>query len=139
MTKILKTLAVLSIVFGNAAFAHSSADVNGMSVVFGGEPEPMLDAERQNLRWRFTDAETNEPITDLEALEAVITFDGEEIGAFTARGSRRDPGMYQTFHIFSMPGEGKVTLSFKRNGSDELHTVTFSFTVNSRKDYLIPQ
>lgn len=139
MKKILKTLVVLSMFLGSAVFAHTSADINGMSVLFGGEPEPMLDAERQNLRWRFTDAETNEPIMDLEALEAVITFDGQEFGTFTARGSRRDPGMYQTFHIFSKPGAGKVTLRFKRNGSDEVHTVTFSFTVNSRQDYLIPQ
>ncbi len=138
MTNILKTLAILSVFFGAAAFAHSSADVDGMSVVFGGEPEPMLDAERQNLRWRFTDSETKEPVTDLEALEAVITFDGQEFGAFAARDSRRDPGMYQTFHIFSMPGEGTVTLSFKRKGDDEIHTITFSFTVNSREDYLIP-
>ena len=138
MKSSLKKLAVLSVFFGAAAFAHSSADVNGMTVVFGGEPEPMLDAERQNLRWRFVDAETNEPITDLEALEAVITFDGQEFGAFAARGSRRDPGMYQTFHIFSTPGEGKVTLSFQRNGSDAVHTVTFTFSVNSRNDYLIP-
>ena len=139
MTKILKTLAIISVFFGAAAFAHSSADVNGMSVLFGGEPEPMLDEERQNLRWRFTDSETDEPVADLEALEAVITFNGQKFGTFTARGSRRDPGMYQTFHIFSTPGAGTVTLSFKRNGDDEVHTVTFSFTVNSRKDYLIPQ
>jgi hypothetical protein len=139
MSKSLKALVFFSAFFAVTAFAHSSADVSGMSVVFGGEPEPMLDAERQNLRWRFTDAETNEPITDLEALEAVVTFGGKKYGAFNARGSRRDPGMYQTFHIFSMPGEGEVTLSFKRNGSDEVHTVSFSFTVNSREDYLLPQ
>ena len=114
-------------------------EVNGISVLFGGSPEPMVDAERQNLVWRFTDANTKEPITDLEALEAVIAYDGKEFGAFTARGSRSDPGMYRTTHIFSIPGEGKVTLRFKREGSDEVHTITFSFRINSRKDYEIPR
>ena len=98
-----------------------------------------LRFERQNLRWRITDAKTKEPITDLTELQAVVRFDGEELGSFTARGSRREPGLYQTFHIFSKPGDGEVTLSFKREGSSKVHTVTFSFSVNSRKDYEIPR
>lgn len=139
MNNILNKLIFLLVLFGAMAFGHERAEVNGISVLFGGSPEPMVDAERQNLVWRFTDANTKEPITDLEALEAVITYDGKEFGAFTARGSRRDPGMYRTTHIFSIPGEGKVTLSFKREGSDEVYTITFSFRINSRKDYEIPR
>ena len=128
MKNFLNNLIFLLVFCGAVAFAHSSADVDGMSVLFGGEPEPMLDAERQNFRWRFTDAKTKEPITDLTELQAVVRFDGEEFGSFTARGSRREPGMYQTFHIFSKPGDGEVTLSFKREGSSKIHTVTFSFS-----------
>lgn len=139
MKNFLHKLIFLCVFFAAMAFAHSRADVDGMSVLFGGEPEPMLDAERQNLVWRFTDADTSEPVTDLEELQAVVRFDGEEFGPFTARGSRREPGLYQTFHIFSKPGDGEVTLSFKREGSSEVHTVTFSFSVNSRKDYEIPR
>jgi len=139
MKNILNTLIFLSVFYGAMAFAHSSADVAGMSVLFGGEPEPMLDDERQNLRWRFTDTMTKEPITDLTELQAVVKFDGQEFGSFTARGSRREPGMFQTFHIFSKPGDGEVTLSFKREGSSKVHTVTFSFSVNSRIDYEIPK
>ena len=138
MKTFLNKLIFLSIFCGPMAFAHSSADVDGMSVLFGGEPEPMLNDERQNLRWRFTDAKTNEPITDLTELQAVVKFDGQDFGSFTARGSRREPGMYQTFHIFSQPGDGEVTLSFKREGSSKVSTVTFSFSVNSRKDFEIP-
>lgn len=139
MINALRKLVFLSIFCGALAFAHSRADVDGMSVLFGGEPEPMLDAERQNLVWRFTDSETDEPVTGLEELQAVIKFDGEEFGPFTARGSRREPGLYQTFHIFSKPGDGEVTLSFMRDGNSKVHTVTFSFIVNSREDYVIPK
>ena len=139
MKNTLSRLVFLAIFCSAVAFAHSRAEVDGMSVLFGGEPEPMLDAERQNLVWRVTDAGTKEPVTDLEELQAVVLFDGEEFGPFDARGSRREPGLYQTFHIFSKPGEGEVTLNFKREGSSEVHTVTFSFTVNSREDYEIPK
>ena len=33
-----------------------------------------------------------------------------------------------------MPGDGEVTLSFKREGNDKIYTVTFSFSVHSRKE-----
>ena len=139
MNNMLSKLILVLIFFGATAFGHDRKNVDDISVLFGGEPEPMVDAERQNLVWRFTDANTKEPITDLEALEAVITYDGKEFGAFTARGSRRDPGLYRTTHIFSIPGEGKVTLSFKREGNDKIYTVTFSFSVDSRKELEIPR
>ncbi len=99
----------------------------------------MVNDERQFLRWKFTDVETNELITDLEALEAVVTFAGKEVGTFTARGPRRDPGVYKTSHIFAVPGEGEVTLSFKREGNDKIYTVTFSFSVISRHELIIPR
>ena len=139
MKNIVHKLILLCVFFAAMAFSHSRADVDGMSVLFGGEPEPMLDAERQNLVWRFTEADTDEPVTDLEKLQAVVKFGGEEFGPFTARGSRREPGLYQTFHIFSKPGDGEVTLSFMRDGNSKVHTVTFSFIVNSREDYVIPK
>jgi hypothetical protein len=139
MNNMLGKLILVLIFFGATAFGHDRTNVDDISVLFGGEPEPMVDAERQNLVWRFTDANTKEPITDLEALEAVITYDGKEFGAFTARGSRRDPGLYRTTHIFSIPGEGEVTLSFKREDNDKVYTVTFSFNVASRKELEIPR
>ena len=139
MNNMLSKLILVLIFFAATAFGHDRTNVDDISVLFGGEPEPMVDAERQNLVWRFTDANTKEPITDLEALEAVITYDGKEFGAFTARGSRRDPGWYRTTHIFTMPGDGEVTLSFKREGNDKIYTVTFSFSVLSRKELEIPR
>lgn len=138
MRNILNKFVLVLIFFAATAFSHSRTNVDDISVLFGAEPEPMVDAERQYLVWRFTDANTKDPITDLEALEAVVTFAGKEAGTFTARGSSRDPGLYKTTHIFTMPGEGEVTLSFKRQGGDKTYTVTFSFTVGSRKEIEIP-
>ena len=139
MNNMLSKLILVLIFFGATAFGHDRTNVDDISVLFGGEPEPMVNDERQVLRWKFTDVDTNELISDLEALEAVVTFAGKEAGTFTARGSRRDPGVYKTTHIFTMPGEGEVTLSFKREGNDKIYTVTFSFSVMSRKELEIPR
>ena len=119
---------------GSNAFAHDRTVVSGMTIVFGGEPEPMLVDEREYLVWRFADATTKEPIADIEEAEALITFGGKEYGKFTARGSRRDPGSYKTSHIFTKPGELKAVLTFKRKGSDKLETVTFTYEVHARKE-----
>ena len=135
----LSKLILVLTVFGATAFGHDRTNVDDISVLFGGEPEPMVNDERQVLRWKFTDVDTNEIITDLETLEAVVTFAGKEAGTFNARGSRRDPGVYKTTHIFTMPGEGEVTLSFKREGNNKIYTVTFSFSVMSRKELEIPR
>ena len=134
-----KLLFVFFLFSGPAGFAHDRSEVGGFLVVFGGEPEPMIVDERQNLAWRFTDAKTDELITDMETLEAVITFAGKKSAPFTARGSRRTPGIYKTVHIFTQPGGGEVTLSFKRAGSDTVNTITFSFTVHPRSDIEIPK
>ena len=139
MNNMLSKLILVLTFFGATAFGHDRTNVDDISVLFGGEPEPMVNDERQVLRWKFTDFDTNEIITDLETLEAVVTFAGKEAGTFTARGSRRDPGVYKTTHIFTMPGEGEVTLSFKRQGNDKIYTVTFSFSVMSRKELEIPR
>ncbi len=139
MNNMLGKLILVLIFLGATAFGHDRTNVDDISVLFGGEPEPMVNDERQVLSWKFTNVDTNELITDLEALEAVVTFGGKEAGIFTARGSRRDPGVYKTTHIFTMPGEGEVTLSFKREGNDKIYTVTFSFSVMSRKELEIPR
>ena len=120
------------------AFGHESREIAGMQVVFGGEPEPVLDGEICFLRWRFSDLKTEEPVAALEAVSAKIQFDGKEFGPFEARGSRRNPGTFQSQHIFTKPGEGEVTLSFKKAASDEVLTLTLPFTVRSRKSIEIP-
>ena len=139
MKNLLTTVLLLGfMVSGTMAFAHERAAVAGLNIVFGGEPEPILTDERHSLVWRFNDAETEELVADLEDLEAVITFGGHEHGPFTARGSRLNPGTYRTSHIFTQPGDGEVTLRFKRAGSDTVNMITFSFTVHPRSDMEIP-
>lgn len=139
MNIMLSKLILVFVFFAATASSHERKNVDDISVVFGGEPEPMVNDERQVLRWRFTNVDTNELVTDLEALEAVVTFEGKVAGTFTARGSRRDPGIYKTTHIFTSPGEGEVTLSFKQEGNDKVYSVTFSFSVLSRKELEIPR
>ncbi len=131
-------VAILSLTVAATAFGHETRDIAGMQVVFGGEPEPVLDGEICFLRWRFSDLKTEEPVATLEALSATIQFDGKEFGPFEARGSRRNPGTYQTRHIFTTPGDGDVTLSFKKAGSDEVLTLTLPFAVHPRKSIEIP-
>lgn len=139
MNNMLSKLILVLIFFAAAASSHDRKNVDDISILFGGEPEPMVNDERQVLRWKFTNVDTNELVTDLEALEAVVTFEGKVAGTFTARGSRRDPGIYKTTHIFTTPGEGEVTLSFKQEGNDKVYSVTFSFSVLSRKELEIPR
>ena len=67
-------------------------------------------------------------------MSAVITRNGHEFGPFEARGARRDPGLRQTRHIFSEPGEYDVVLTFKKTGDPAAHSVTFAFTIRDRKD-----
>lgn len=129
-------IAVLAV--AGVASSHERQEIAGMQVVFGGEPEPVLDGEICFLRWRFTDLESKEPVGDLEDLSATLSFDGKEFGPFEARGSRRNPGTYQTRHIFTKPGEGSVTLTFKKPGGDESHSLTLSFRVRPRKSIEIP-
>ena len=131
-------LFISTITHTNNSFSHERNVVGGMSILFGGEPEPMLNDERQFLRWRFTDVRTDEPVINLEELQATIKFDGSMSEPFTVRGSFRDPGMYQSNHIFTKAGAGEVTLSFKKEGDDKMLSITFPFKVDSRDKYEIP-
>ena len=90
------------------------------------------------IRKFFSDLKTEEPVATLEDVSSLIEFDGKEYGPFYARGSRRNPGTYQTRHIFTTPGDGDVTLSFKKAGSDEVLTLTLPCAVQPRKSIEIP-
>ena len=138
MKTLIRIFLLIPLLYVTTAFSHETVEIDGLSVLFGGEPEPMLDGERQYLRWRFIDTKTNEPASDLEDLQATITIDGKEFGPFKARGSRRDPGAYQTLHIFTKAGEAEATLSFKRSGKDKVNKLVTSFTVRSRKTLEVP-
>ena len=120
------------------AIAHERKEVAGLSVLFGAEPEPALTGRVQFLRWRFRTVDSEEPFSDLEDLAVVITRDGQDHGPFESRVSRRDPGLVQTQHIFTAPGEYDVVLSFRKSGSEETHSVAFTYRIRDRRDLEIP-
>ncbi len=46
MNNVLGKLILVSVLFGATAFGHDRKDVDDISVLFGGEPEPMVNDER---------------------------------------------------------------------------------------------
>ncbi len=124
---------------GSTAVFHETKEVAGLRVTFGAEPEPALTEEMQFLRWRISTLADREAYTDLQDAEVVITRDGEEFGPFRVRGSRRDPGQYQTQHIFTAEGEYESVLSFRKGEEKEVHTVDFTFRIRERATLEIPR
>ena len=124
---------------GGTAVFHERKEVAGLAVVFGAEPEPAITEEMQFLRWRISSLADEEAYTDLQDAEAIIKRDGEEFGPFPVRGSRRDPGLYQTRHIFTAEGEYESVLSFRKGEEEEVHTVDFTFRIRERATLEIPR
>ena len=118
---------------------HERKEVAGLSVVFGAEPEPAITEEMQFLRWRISSLADEEPYADLQDAEVTVARDGEEFGPFPVRGSRRDPGLYQTQHIFTTEGEYESVLSFRKGEEEEVHTVDFTFRIRDRATLEIPR
>jgi hypothetical protein len=127
-----------AVLLPSLASAHERKEIAGLVVVFGAEPEPALTGEIEHLRWRFQPADSDEPFEDLEDATVVITRDGTEYGPFDARRARRDPGLLQTRHIFTVPGEYEAVLTFKQKGSSEVHSITFAYRIRDRRDIEIP-
>jgi len=124
---------------GGATMFHETKEVAGLAVTFSAEPEPALTEEMQFLRWRIRSLDDKEAYTDLQDAEAIIKRDGEEFGPFPVRGSRRDPGLYQTRHIFTAGGEYESVLSFREGEEEEVHTVDFTFRIRDRATLEIPR
>ncbi len=124
---------------GGTAVFHETKEVAGLAVTFGAEPEPALTEEMQFLRWRIRSLADEEAYTDLQGAEAIIKHDGEEFGPFRVRGSRRDPGLYQTRHIFTAEGEYESVLSFRKGEEEAVHTVDFAFRIRERATLEIPR
>lgn len=139
----LPLVAVAAIVTAAASSAdttmpHERKEVAGLAVVFGAEPEPALTDEMQFLRWRVSSLDDEEPYTDFQGAEVTIKRDGEEFGPFPVRGARRDPGVYQTRHIFTAAGEYESILSFRKGDEEETHTVEFTFRIRDRATLELP-
>ncbi len=117
---------------------HERKEVAGLSVLFGAEPEPALTGEMQFLRWRVNSLAEEEPYRDLEDAEVTITLDGAEFGPFQVRAARRDPGLYQTQHIFTEAGAYESVLSFRKGEEAQVHSVEFTFNIRDRATLEIP-
>lgn len=130
----LLALVACAVALPSTVLAHDRKEVAGLVVVFGAEPEPALTGERQWLRWRFRSGE--EPFSELQDATAVIRRDGKEFGPFEARTARREPGLVQTVHIFSAPGEYEVVLTFRK--ADEVHSIAFTYRIRDRRELEIP-
>ena len=118
---------------------HERKEVAGLAIVFGAEPEPALTEEMQFLRWRVSSLADEEPYTDMQDAEVTITHDGDARGSFDLRSSRRNPGQYQTQHIFTAVGEYETVLSFRKGEEETVHTVDFNFRIGNRADLEIPK
>ena len=116
--------------------AHERKEVAGLVVVFGAEPEPALNGEKQFLRWRFL--KDDKPFADVEELNATIKRNGKTFGPFSGRMTPRDPGVVATQHIFTSIGDYEATLSFKKKGDATMHSITFGFKIGDRKQLEIP-
>ncbi len=123
---------------GAGAAMHERKEVAGMMVVFGAEPEPAITEERQELVWRFRSLESEEPVDDLENLEAVVVHGNAEHGPFRVFGSRREPGTYRTMRIFTAAADYSVLLRFSKAGETERHSVDFDFRIGDRQQLAIP-
>jgi hypothetical protein len=132
-------LGLAIVVLWSPATAHETKEVAGLEVVFGAEPEPALNGQLQFLRWRFRTKDTKQPFAELEALTATVKHGGKQYGPFQGRTSPREPGLVATQHIFTAPGEYEATLTFKKKGDPQTHSIAFQFRIRDRKELEIPQ
>ena len=116
--------------------AHERKEIAGLTVVFGAEPEPALNGEKQFLRWRFL--KDDKPFAEIEEINATIKRNGKTFGPFAGRMTPREPGVVATQHIFTSVGDYEATLSFKKKGEPTVHTIVFSFKIGDRKQLEIP-
>ena len=76
-------LAIAVVAMCATVAAHERKEVAGLEVVFGAEPEPALNGEKQFLRWRFL--KDKQPFGDIEELAATVKRNGKTFGPFTGR------------------------------------------------------
>ncbi|HLB38444.1 MAG TPA: hypothetical protein VJL31_17880 [Gemmatimonadales bacterium] len=130
--------AVLWTSASRPAVVHERKVVAGLAVVFGAEPEPALTDEMQFLRWRISSVADSAAYTDLQDATATVTRDGQQYGPFTVRPVRRDPGLYQTQHIFTAVGEYQSVLKFRKGQDPTVHSVDFTFRIQNRASLELP-
>ncbi|HWP36802.1 MAG TPA: hypothetical protein VNL18_04530 [Gemmatimonadales bacterium] len=120
------------------AVVHERKVVAGLAVVFGAEPEPAITDEMQFLRWRISVVADSTAYTDLQDAAATVTRNGQRYGPFPVRPVRRDPGLYQTQHIFTEVGEYQSVLTFRKGNDPTVHSVDFTFQIRDRASLELP-
>lgn len=123
---------------GGTPVIHERKEVAGLMVIFGAEPEPALTGEVQYLRWRFRSLDGEQPYDEIQGADASIRRNGVEYGLFQVRGTRSEPGLRQTMHIFTEVGEYESVLMFRKGEAPETHTVDFTFRIRDRAELEIP-
>jgi hypothetical protein len=131
------TLALTVVAMCATVAAHERKEIAGLEVVFGAEPEPALNGEKQFLRWRFLSKDKT-PFGDIEEMSATVKRGDKTYGPFTGRMAAREPGVVATQHIFTAAGDYEATLTFKKKGDATVHSVTFPFKIADRKTIEIP-
>lgn len=121
------------------AVVHERKEVAGLAVVFGAEPEPAVTDEMQFLRWRISSLSESAAYTGLRDATVTITRDGQQYGPFTVRPVRREPGQYQTQHIFTAAGAYQLVLTFRKGDDPAVHSADFNFQIRDRASLEIPR
>lgn len=130
-------IIILTALLGSQAMAHSVGEAAGLRFVYGSTPEPAITDELLNMQWIVRDLETGEPAGNLTDMSVELSLDGQSWGPFEPEAAFGEPGLYSTAHLFAKPGTYEATLSFKREGSDELQTITLEAHVIDRADLVI--
>ena len=88
------TLALTVIALGATLAGHERKEVAGLEVVFGAEPEPAINGDKQFLRWRFLN--DKQPFGDVRFSQKATSLEfsspherGQSAGASPRPGWRR--------------------------------------------------
>lgn len=101
------------------ASAHDSQTVNGYELTFGGADEPVITGERMWLEVQIVEAETAEPVVDIEddLTMAVQEPFGDQTKELDVSSRFGEPGWYEAAVIFTRPGTYTVYLHGSVDGT----------------------
>lgn len=119
----LLVLLVVGVLLGSAVpmvSAHDTETVDGYEVTFGGADEPVITDERMWLEVEIVDAETGEPVEELEdsltiAVQRPFGNDTHELDVSSRYG---EPGWYEAPIVFTEPGTYTVFINGTVDGTE---------------------
>lgn len=101
------------------ATAHDTETAEGYEVTFGGADEPMVTGERMWLELEVVEADSEEPVEDLD--DSLTLAVQEPFGSDTRQldvSSRFEPGWYEAPIIFTEPGTYTVYVNGSIDGAE---------------------